>query len=168
MAGLVLRQRENVKPILQALLVADHVYRDATTGKYVVAGVFHSIRLTNQPTRTIDASPGAAPMTLIPVPLGGHRAGSPFCYLSLTEVRGEQHFVLRYVDLSSDKPLFQTSFGIKCDDPVATCEMAFPLPSLPAERAGTFALEMLWNDEPLGLHRITVEHSENKGQENGN
>jgi hypothetical protein len=144
-----------VKPILQALLVADHVYRDEVTGKHVIAGVFHRIHLISQPLQQTETTPEGE-ITRLPINRGGHRAGSPFAYMSLTAVRGEQPFVLRYVYLDDDQLVFQTSFKIKSDDPLGTCEAAFPLPDLPAEAPGTFALELLWNDEPLGSHKIAI------------
>jgi hypothetical protein len=150
-----LRRRENVKPILQALLVADYVYRDAITQKHIIAGVFHSIRLINQAPQPVEVSPEGE-MTRVPISPGGHRAGSPFAYMSLTAVRGEQTFVLRYVHLDHDKLVFQTSFKIRSEDPLGSCEAAFPLPDLPTESPGTFALELLWNDEPLGSHKIAI------------
>jgi len=85
------------------------------------------------------------------------QSGSPFCYISLTEVRGRSSFELRYVDLAEDKVLFGTQFEIDCNNPLETVELVFPLPLLPGSRPGTFVLELLWNNEPLGYHRITVE-----------
>lgn len=148
-----MRKRGHVKPILQALLVADHVYRDALTGKHVIAGVFHSIHVLTPPQQEASGEEGVA---RLPVNPGGHRAGSPFAYMSLTAVRGEQPFVLRYVHLNRDQLVFQTAFKIHSDDPLGTCEAAFALPDLPTNEIGAFALELLWNDEPLGSHRITV------------
>ena len=31
-------------PIVQAILLADHVYQDRETGKYVIAGTFNQLR----------------------------------------------------------------------------------------------------------------------------
>ena len=36
-------------PALQALLLADHVYRDEVTGKYVIAGTFHQVNVEEFP-----------------------------------------------------------------------------------------------------------------------
>jgi hypothetical protein len=181
-----------VKPILQAILVADHIYTDQTTGKKIVAGIFNSLRFEKsvapssqnpearnlEPTKsqTVDSSYSKSSVTgsqsagefgsthneggrqnkdvMLHIGASGHKAGSPFCYISLTEIRGEQTFELRYVDLQEDKTIFRTTFEIQSNDPLLTKEVVAPLPVLPVSRAGTFALELLWNNETLGSHRI--------------
>lgn len=156
-----------MKPILQALLVADHVYVDATTNKKIVTGIFHRmmfgpalVEQPEQPEQPGGGEPNES-TTVVPrkiqVPLSGHQSGSPFCYISLTEVRGKQPFVLRYVRLNDEKAIFQTEFQLECNDPLRTIELVFPLLKLPSDKVGYFALELLWNHEPLGCHRISVE-----------
>ena len=142
--------------------MADHVYTDAVTGKKIVAGIFHRILFT-EPKPSEAQREGANEINLQITP-GGHRAGSPFCYISMTEVRGEQEFDLRFVDLGADQVLLATKFRVTCNDPVEVIEVVLPLPMLPLPmppRPGTYALELLWKDEPLGSHRIIV--AENKG-----
>jgi len=149
-----------VKPILQALLLADHVYRDPT-GKHVIAGTFNKM---------VFAKRGAEPKTveidgeekqIIP---GGVQIGSPHVYISLTELRGKTQCVLRYVNLEQDKALFQTHFAVECADPLETVELVLPMPMLP-HVAGVHALELLCNDEPIGSHRIIVEELEEEGDD---
>ena len=169
--GLAFAPRFVVKPILQALLVADHVYQDQVTGKKIVAGIFHNLYYQKVVPNPIadDSDDSVEPKTQkVRVTAGGHRAGSPFCYVSLTEVRGEQEFELRYVDLDDDKPIIQATFKLKSPSPVDTIEAILPLPLLPVGKAGTFALELLWHDEPLGAHRINVIEVKPEGDGNGN
>lgn len=145
-----------IKPTLQALLVADHAYSDATTGKKIIAGIFHTIYSKTQslpPDR-----PKGAPMQL-QVPPAGFSMGSPFAYISLINVRGVQQFVLRYVDLATDVVRFQTDFRVDCQDPLSPVEVVMPLLPLPADKPGAFALELLWRDESLGTYRIHVKPS---------
>jgi hypothetical protein len=145
-----------LKPVLQALLVADHVYVDTVTGKKIVAGIFHRLRFArNVETKQVQEEGGEAEIQMQIAP-GGHRAGSPFCYVSMTDVHGQQDFELRYVDLARDQVLLSTKFRVDSKDPVQTVEVILPLPLLP-NQAGGFALELLWNNEHLGSHRITVE-----------
>ena len=69
-----------VKPNLLALLVADNVYRDARTGKYIISGTFNKLFFSrtnlNQPVM-VDGKQRL---------LGGMDSGSPYAYLCLSDV----------------------------------------------------------------------------------
>ena len=143
-----------MKPVLQALLVADHVYEDKATSKKVVAGIFHAMYFARREVeQQVDLKGGKVK---IEIPPGGMKAGSPFSYISLTDIIGKQEFDLRYVRLRDDKTIFEAHFQIDCSDPLATVEVMLPLPPLPANQPGIYALELLWNQEPLGSYRIAV------------
>jgi len=148
-----------VKPILQALLLADHVYQDKHTGKKVVAGIFHRLgfiskdTLENKVQREIIGKDGTV-KKMMP---GGLHAGSPYAYVSLTEIHGEQSFDLRYVDLDEDRGIFEAQYQVNSVDPLAVIDFIVPLPPLPANKAGTFALELLWQGDLLGMFRVMVE-----------
>lgn len=148
-------------PILQALLLADHVYQDRSTGKHVICGVFNTVYFIPEEQRQAkaDASQGGAGESLTVSAMELMRAGSPFAYLSLTEIQGSKKFELRYVDLSENTALFSTSFGVRSQDPLQTVEIVIPLPSLPAPREGAFALELLCDNELLGAHRVLVKRN---------
>jgi Family of unknown function (DUF6941) len=157
-----------VKPILQALLIADHVYQDKVTGKKIVAGIFRNLYYqTSPPQPSSEPGEGNQQSKIVRVAAGGQRAGSPFCYISLTEVHGEQEFELRYVDLHDDKPLIQTTFSVNASSPVDTVEAIIPLPALPVGKAGTFSFELLWHNEPIGAHRIQVTEIKPEGHPDG-
>lgn len=148
-----------MKPVLQALLIADRIYQDTVTGKKVVAGIFHQILFISKEKMQAEASQHGA--NTLPVIPGGYQTGSPFAYISLTDVKpGRQPFVARYVDLSSDNVLFQVDFHVTVQDPLQIVELVLPLPSLPAIAPGAFAFELLWNDEPLGSYRIIVKEGD--------
>jgi len=142
-----------VTPTLQAILVADHVYRDATTGEHIIAGVFHGLvvisaeQVQEQLRQQSPEQPTIA---------GGMQAGSPCAYISLTNMRNNPDFSLRYVSLKEDLVLFHTSFSVPCDDPLQVVELIAPLPSLPTKKPGVFALELLWRDVPLGSFKVSV------------
>lgn len=142
-----------MKPVLQALILADRIYDDRTTGKKIIAGTFNTLLFKKgSVVREVTDEEGKAKV-LVP---GGMQAGSPYLYVSLTDLRGKAPFVLRYVDLAQNKVLFQTQFEAVWNDPLQTLEIVLPLPSLPVECEGIHALELLCHDELIGSLRITV------------
>ena len=141
-----------MKPLLQALLLADRIYKD-TTGKHIIAGTFNKMVFTKRGAEPKKVEIDGEEKQLV---LGGGQAGSPYAYISLTELRGKIQCVLRYVNLEQDKALFQTHFAIESTDPLQTVELVLPMPRLPLV-PGVHALELLCDDEPIGSHRIIVE-----------
>lgn len=160
------------KPILQALVLADHVYKDALTGKMIIAGTFNQVFFT-QPSTEAEQSDknvenieqaGARKMNWHEVV----KAGSPFAYISLTNVRGEVPLELRYVDLDDNLAIICSQFCVRASSPLDTVEAVIQLPPLPTPHAGIYALELLADNEPLGSHRVTVQEMPTPNQENRN
>jgi hypothetical protein len=155
-----------VKPILQALLVADHVYEDKRTSKKVVVGIFSSLLMVKNATeehRGGDSGPDAAveqkkkPLSSI------EQAGSPYVYVNLTDLKGTAELKLRYVSLESHQAIFETSaFQVSASSPLENVEVVMPLPMLP-RLPGVYALELLAGEEPLGSYRITVQEAKQSG-----
>ncbi|MBS0202334.1 MAG: hypothetical protein JSS49_05485 [Planctomycetes bacterium] len=165
-------------PVLQALLVADHIYQDQTTGKFVICGIFGTIFFV--PNEYPQPEPPTVPPAVAPgagaAPLTGEvrgsgpdatdpnsrqpslnqyiRAGSPYAYVSLTEIRGQKSFQMRYVDLKENHTIFAFEFKVDCRNPLETVQLTMPLPSLPVAPDGAFALELVCEGEILGSHRI--------------
>ena len=86
-----------VKPVLQALVLADRVYSDGVSGKKIIAGTFSRMMLINREAKPDEPS-------LLKVPAGGMQAGSPFAYISITDVHREAKLTLRYVQLKEAQP----------------------------------------------------------------
>jgi hypothetical protein len=228
------------KPVLQSLILADHVYEDKLTGKRIIAGIFNRIirgvRVYKDAPAPAQPPPGihipnmsenAAPLIvqsgqavppafdqpgqpayapsgqgeqperpagqvapaaqaapprqasapqpshphqaaftppplqpgqrMLEIPPTGLQSGSPFAYLSLTEVRGVTPFVLQLVSLEDDTQLFRSDLRVECQNPLYTIELTVPLPPIAPPRAGIYALELLHNNEILGSLRIVVE-----------
>lgn len=158
----------HIKPVLQALLVADQVYKDASSGKFVVCGIFsniHVVRAENIPVvHNTPGPPGQGESGKKPrvnvsegsVLHGGMASGSPFCFVSMVDVEGTQHFAVRYVRLDDDKVIFNGDLELRSSDRLIAVQGKLPLPPLPSE-VGVYALELLWNGvEPLGSCRIVV------------
>lgn len=151
------------KPILNAFVLADHVYRDGATGKYIICGTIGRFFLAVTPPPEATANPEAEKAAEIQEPgerqLKAHEisvVGSTYTYFSLTEVRGKIPLELRYVDLSDNSVVFVYKFAVECHDPLVELEWALILPPVLGPHAGTFALELLCSDEPLGSRRIIV------------
>jgi hypothetical protein len=142
-----------VKPVLQALLLADKIYSDAATGKKVIAGTFSKLVIINQQAKVEQGVPST-----LTVPAGGMQAGSPFAYISVTDVHKQAKLTLRYVQLSDAKQqvFFQAELMASSENPLSTVELVIPLPPLPPIK-GVFALEVLCEADLLGSHRIVVE-----------
>ena len=153
-----------MKPVLQALLLADRIYEDKSTGKKIVAGIFHRL-FFQKPAKTATIEKDGDDQRLIP---GGLQAGSPYAYVSLTDVRGTRRFALRYVYLDDDQVILKLDFEVSCDDPLQTVEIVVPLPSLPTPNPGTYALELLCEDEPIGSFRVKVEEIPTEDLQDGN
>jgi hypothetical protein len=118
-----------LKPKVQAILLADHVYKDEFTGKYVVSGI-HNTYLLNpnaRPDRVPEDGSAAIPMDM-------HRAGAPYAYVNLTEFNGKFDFQLRYVSLKDNEVLMTFGFGAKHYDPLLNVQLVFPVPSVPRHR----------------------------------
>lgn len=161
-------------PVLQALLVADQIYQDQATGKFVICGIFGTIFFIPHENQSAEgASPnpqggGSDGGSQAPSEQHGQqspgqqqmplnrflRAGSPSAYVSLTEINGQRSFELRYVDLNQNNVLFTFEFKVDCRNPLETVQLTLPLPVLPVPHEGVFALELLCEGELLGSHRI--------------
>ena len=161
-----------LKPMLQALVLADHIYKDAFTGKMVIAGTFNrvlfpgkALRETAEQARdNVEQPPGQ------PRKLEWHevaRMGSPFAYISLTEIRGTIPIELRYVDLDDNVVMMRVELSVTTRSPLDTAEIVVQLPPLPTPHAGVYALELLTENEPLGSHRVTAVEDHGPTQETG-
>jgi hypothetical protein len=145
------------KPVLQAMVLADHVYQDRTTGKFIIAGTFGTIwRQPALPPRPPEgASDGSGPAR-IPVPGPLTQMGSPYLYLALTDVHGKTPLTLRLTDLSNADTLLEANFEVAAVDPIALSEYVLPMPLLPVAKTGSLSLDLLYEGEILGTWRINV------------
>jgi hypothetical protein len=157
------------KPVLQAMVLADHVYRDAETGKFLIIGTFGNLAvLHTQPDHPFSApseqSTNAASQSEESEITGGSRsmsasefirAGSPYLYVALTGIHGQVPLRIRCVDLSDLNVVFEGRVDVTAVSPVALAEFSLPLPPLPT-KLGNFSLEVLHDGEILGQWRVTV------------
>jgi len=141
-----------VKPVLQALLLADRIYEEKN-GKKIIAGTFNKLIFRREGASPKEVDIDGVRMFMVPA---GMRPGSPYAFVSLTDVRNTVECVLRYVDLTRDQPLFEMRFQVECKDPLETVELVLPMPEIPLQ-PGVHALELLCDNEPMGAFRLIVE-----------
>ena len=105
-----------MKPVLQALLLADHVYEDKS-GKKIIAGTFNRIVFSSkQPIKEIETPDGSKRQVL----LGGMQSGSPYVYMSLTDVCEGTRLQLQFVNITKNTALLGTDIEVKCEDRLRT------------------------------------------------
>jgi hypothetical protein len=148
-----------MKPLLQALIVADHIYQDQQTGKKVICGTFNSFRFSRKPPVSEVQNPDGTKRTVI---MGGSQSGSPYAYVNLTDVVEGTKLLLRFVNLSKNDVLFGTEVMVNNVHRLATVELVLPLPRLPIQETGSYALELVCDGEILGSCRITAENMDEK------
>jgi len=124
------------KPVLQALILADHVYTDRGTGKNVIAGTFNQLWANQFPSKL------------------GRSAWAFFC---LTDLKGKVVLSLKYINLSNNEVLMQLD-GIEatCKSPLQSVEYAVELPPIPMPDVGAYAFELYAGTEMLGALRVNV------------
>lgn len=122
-------------PVVQAILLADHVYQDRETGKYVVAGTFNQLRGQEFPCELV------APVQV-------------FC--ALTSVSAPIAVSLRFVSSADEVVMSSSAVTIACTDPRQTIELALPVPSLHVPAPGWYRLVLLIDETPRGFVRLEV------------
>lgn len=149
-----MRKKEvTVKPVLQALVLAERVYEDKS-GKKIIAGTFNTIFFGR--IKTIETEwPDGSKRELVP---GGTDIGSPSLYISLTDVVDGTEISLQFVNVSKNQVVFGTGFKLVCKDRLATVEIIAPLPPFSRflKEEGVYSIDVVWKDEILGFHRIVA------------
>ena len=92
-----------MKPRVQAILLADHVYKDEFTGKYIVSGIHDTYFFNPNPPPAPKNESGD-------IPLDMQRTGAPYVYVNLTEFNGKFNFELRYWSLKNDEVIAAFAF----------------------------------------------------------
>lgn len=150
-----------MKPVLQALVLADHVYIEQS-GKKIIVGTFNRIvrKVVEVPEEACSPEPVTDKVQLrIP---GGGEMGCPWFYLSLTDVVDGTKLALQFVSRSENEALFEMPIEVHTKDRLATIEIIGGLPPIGRilRKAGEYALDVVWEGEILGSHRLILQVEE--------
>ena len=144
-----------MKPVLQALVLAEHVYTDVS-GKKIIAGTFTGVTFSRKSLIREVEQPDGTKQKFIP---GGMHGGSPFAYISLTDVGENTILLFQFVNLTKNAVLFVNQLTVDCEDRLATVELGLPLPPLGIGEEGVYAFEVVCEGEILGSSRIIAKES---------
>jgi hypothetical protein len=125
---------------LRALLVADHIYRDDGSGKYVIAGTFHQLNVPAFPT-TFARTVGI--------------------FVSLSGLLGKATLDLDFVEAASGEVLLRTrALEVSGEDAEQPVELALEVPPLPLPRAGRYVFRLTVDGTVLGEVAVSVRSPE--------
>ena len=153
-----------MKPVLQALVLADRVYQDVT-GKKVIAGTFSGFKFSKKPPVAEIERPDGKKQRVL---MGGSSMGSPYAYISLTDVCDGTTIQVEFINLSKNVVLFGNKIAVSNVDRLSNVEVVLPLPVLPISEAGVYALQVIWEGEILGSWRVVAEDLDAKKEERSN
>lgn len=123
---------------LGALIVADHIYRDEGSGKYVIAGTFHHLNVPGFPT-TFGRSLGI--------------------FVSFCGLEGKADLDLDFVEDATGEVLMRTrSMAVSCERPEQPVDLALEVPPLPLPRAGRYVFRLTADGTVLG-EAVVFAHS---------
>lgn len=131
-------------PVLQALVLADHVYVDAGSGKKIIAGTFNRIWSSAFPASF---------------------SRSTWAFMTLTDFQGRIELELQFRQLATNQVLMRCP-GIQVDqnDRLATLELIVEVPGFPMPQEGAYSLDVVFEQQILGSLRITCARGPTEGQ----
>jgi len=138
-----------VTPVLQALVLAERVFEDKG-GQKIIAGTFNHLQIRrNQPPEEIEHPDGTKKILL-----SGGQPGSPYAYISLTDVCDNTVLEFQFVSLTENKVVFEKEITVSCSDRLETVEIILALPPLRVPGPGVYAFEIVCEGEVIGSHRL--------------
>ena len=82
--------------------------------------------------------------------------GTPWVFISVTDVKGPTKLELRFEALTGSEVNFRVELEVNCDDPLGSIKVGLPVPRLP-NKAGDYILDLLHEDVSLGSCRVKIE-----------
>lgn len=121
-------------PLLQSLIVCDHIIREAGSGKLSLFGIFNGLFSPRFPC--------THPVLWI--------------YVALTDGRGNVPCRLRIVPLAGGPEVMSMDGRVNFTDPTAVGELIFQLQQLKFPAPGTYSIEFSADGELLGTRKLQV------------
>lgn len=125
-----------VLPTIRAMVLADRVYRDGTTGKHVIAGTFNSISAQVFPAAWTS---GAA------------------IYFAMHGFRGQTTLSLTFREASTRVAIIGIDLEIDTKDALQVVEGSIPIPPFPINHPGTYEFELSMGGTFLADIKLYVE-----------
>lgn len=133
-------------PVLQALVLADHIYTDQS-GKRIICGTFSKIW-----SQTIP----------------GVFSRPTWAFILLTDVVGSVALQLRYVHLKDNRILMQSpAIKVESTDPLVPLDIAMQVPPFPLPEEGFYSLECYANETMIGSVRLQVATVQSEDMDDG-
>lgn len=136
-------------PVLQAIVLAERVYRDAATNNYLIIGTFNKVR-----RRKGKVVPAGETVVVTGEEL--FTSGTPSLYLALRGIRSQIDLCIRFFRRDDETVSFEGKFSVSSDDPVALVEAAVNLPRLEG-KAGEYCLDLVYNGVSIGSCNVSLE-----------
>ena len=143
-----------MKPVLQALLLAEHVYEDKRTGSKIICGTLNRLMRSSKPH--IESSTDSDGKEVKNARGGG--VGCVHVYIGLTDVVDGTKISLQLVDTQDNEVLMCQNIVFEKANRLDLAEVVAVLPPVSLFAAGrnNLSMDVVWNDEILGAHRLTV------------
>ena len=139
-------------PVLQALILAERIYT-TQEGQRIIVGTFNQVTIGDLSPVVGEVTDGKGNQRTL---IRGGQPGSPYAYISLTDVCDGTKLDLQFVSLSKNRVIFEQTINITSVDRLQTVEIVSPLPPLPIKEVGIYAFEVICEGEVIGSHRIVA------------
>lgn len=124
-----------MKPIVLSMILCDYYYRDAHTGKSILAGTFSSINSAGFPSKH----------------------GNCAVYIAMTDVASNGTAQLIFRKENSDFSMQLPPWEVKMpENRTAVIEIGGNINGLPLPEAGNYEFVLLWNGMEIASRRINV------------
>ncbi len=133
-----------MKPIVLAMVIADHYYRDTNTGKSIITGTFNSINCSDFPTKH----------------------GNCAIYISLTDIATSGEIQLSFQKSGGEFSMDLPQWKVDCPEKRhSVVEIGGNIAGLPLPEEGEYEFTVKWNGFEICSRRLLARHVEiNRGE----